>query len=136
MFSILEETHEYKRQTKLDELCPALHPYASFDTETHVWWVPDLAEQYFPHAENNNHMKSVKHHVARIPDCQLKTQAIQFWSAAPKWHLPDSPQQHGRGMNRNVMEGGITNGIADGITDGIASSDTKVASLRKRGGAS
>ena len=36
---------------KLDELCPALHPHASFDPDTHVWWVPDLAEQYFPHAE-------------------------------------------------------------------------------------
>jgi hypothetical protein len=104
-------------QQLLINLIPNLEPHARFDAETWVWWIEELAEQYIRVAGNNGkHMTGVKHQIERIPDCELKDEAIQFWSQAPKWDESTPPvDTSGYLEDRNGMEGAnpIANPIAN-----------------------
>ena len=104
------------KQLLLDVI-PHLEPHAKFDEESWVWWIEELAQQYIRAAGNNsNQMKGVKHLIQRIPDCQLRDQAIQFWSQASKWDESILPlDAHITPRDRNGMEGAVTKGLGKAV---------------------
>lgn len=104
------------KQLLLDVI-PHLEPHAKFDEESWVWWIEELAQQYIKAAGNNsNQMKGVKHHIQKIPDCQLRDQAIQFWSQASKWDESILPvDAHITPRDRNGMEGAVTKGLGKAV---------------------
>ena len=114
------------RDTGIDKqllinLIPSLEPHAKFDAETWVWWIEEMAQQYWRLRNNGKHLTGVKHQIERIPDCELKDEAIRFWSQAPKWDestLPiDTPRYP---EDRNGMDG--ANPIANPIANRKANS--------------
>ena len=100
----------------LINLIPNLEPHAKFDAETWVWWIEEMAEQYLPMTNNGKHMTSVKHQIGKTPDCELKDEAIQFWSQAPNWDESTPPVDTSESLeDRNGMDGDnpIANPIAN-----------------------
>jgi hypothetical protein len=116
------------RQDVLDAI-PNLEPHIKFDAECGVWWIQEMAEQYWGPCKNGKHMTGVKHQIERITDCGLKKEAIQFWEQHPKWDESTPPvDTSGYLGDRNGMEG--ANPIANPIAN------PKVNSVVKRGGGS
>ena len=109
------------RDTGLDrqdvlEAIANLEPHIKFDADCGVWWIQEMAEQYLPMTNNGKHMTSVKHQIGKTPDCELKDEAIQFWSQASNWDESTLPVgAHMTPRDRNGMDGdkAIANPIAN-----------------------